>query len=49
MRTDEYEACVRTLVDVRYTGGISIEHEPDNYNPNDDVVANLAMVKSWLA
>ena len=43
------EACVRTLVDLGYTGGISIEHEPDHYNPNEDVVANLAMVKSWLA
>jgi L-ribulose-5-phosphate 3-epimerase len=43
------EACVRTLVDLGYTGGISIEHEPDHYNPNEDVVANLAMVRSWLA
>ena len=43
------EACVRTLVDLGYTGGISIEHEPDHYNPNEDVVANLAMVKAWLA
>ena len=43
------EACVRTLVDLGYTGGISIEHEPDHYNPNEDVVAGLAMVKSWLA
>ena len=43
------EACVRTLVDLGYTGGISIEHEPDHYNPNEDVVADLAMVKAWLA
>jgi sugar phosphate isomerase/epimerase len=43
------EACVRTLVEVGYAGGISIEHEPDFYNPNEDCVANLAMVKGWLA
>lgn len=43
------EACVHTLVELGYTGGISIEHEPDQYSPNEEVVANLAMVKSWLA
>jgi sugar phosphate isomerase/epimerase len=43
------EACVRALVELGYTGGISIEHEPDFYNPNEDVAANLAMVKAWLA
>jgi L-ribulose-5-phosphate 3-epimerase len=43
------EACVHALVDLDYTGGISIEHEPDHYNPNEDVVASLAMVRSWLA
>jgi sugar phosphate isomerase/epimerase len=41
-------ACVRTLADLGYTGGISIEHEPEHYNPNEDVVANLHMVRSWL-
>jgi sugar phosphate isomerase/epimerase len=43
------EACVRTLVELGYTGGISIEHEPDFYNPNEDIIANLAMVRGWLA
>jgi sugar phosphate isomerase/epimerase len=42
------EACVRTLVELGYTGGISIEHEPEHYNPNDDVVASAAMVRAWL-
>lgn len=43
------QACIRALIDLGYAGGISIEHEPEEYNPNDDCVANLAMVKGWLA
>lgn len=43
------EACVRTLKELGYAGGISIEHEPDLHSPNDDCVANLAMVKRWSA
>lgn len=42
------EASVRTLVELGYTGAISIEHEPEHDNPNADCVANLAMVKAWL-
>jgi sugar phosphate isomerase/epimerase len=42
------EACVRTLVDLGYTGGISIEHEPEHYSPNEDVVAGAEMVRGWL-
>lgn len=40
--------CVRTLVELGYTGGFSVEHEPEHYNPNEDCVANLHMLKGWL-
>jgi sugar phosphate isomerase/epimerase len=40
---------VKTLVELGYTGGISIEHEPEHYNPNEDVAASLVLVKEWLA
>lgn len=43
------EACVRTLRDLGYPGGISVEHEPEHYSPNEDCAANLAMLKQWLA
>jgi sugar phosphate isomerase/epimerase len=43
------EACVRTLVQLGYTGGISIEHEPEHYNPNEDVAAGRVLVQQWLA
>ena len=43
------EASVKTLLDLGYAGGISVEHEPDNYSPNQDCAANLLMLKEWLA
>ena len=41
--------CVRALVEMGYTGAISIEHEPEEYNPNEDCVASLALVRQALA
>jgi sugar phosphate isomerase/epimerase len=43
------EACVRALRERGYTGGVSIEHEPEHYNPDEDCAANLQMLKGWLA
>jgi L-ribulose-5-phosphate 3-epimerase len=41
--------CVETLKRIGYTGGISIEHEPEHSNPNEDVKASLALLKEWLS
>jgi sugar phosphate isomerase/epimerase len=43
------QACVRALLELGYAGSISIEHEPELYNPNDDCRASLALVQGWLA
>ena len=43
------EACVRELQRQGYTGGISIEHEPEHRGPNDDLRASLKLLQSWLA
>lgn len=43
------QACVQTLLELGYAGGISIEHEPERYNPNEDCRVNLALVQGWLA
>ncbi len=43
------EECVQSLVELGYRGGISIEHEPERYSPNEECVANLGMLKQWLA
>jgi L-ribulose-5-phosphate 3-epimerase len=40
--------CVETLKRIDYTGAISIEHEPDFFDPTEDVIADLAMLKAWL-
>jgi sugar phosphate isomerase/epimerase len=40
--------CVRTLVEMGYKGAISIEHEPEDHNPNEECVASLALVKQVL-
>jgi L-ribulose-5-phosphate 3-epimerase len=43
------EGCVRQLQRQGYTGGYSIEHEPETFDPTDDVVADLAMLRGWLS
>jgi sugar phosphate isomerase/epimerase len=42
------EACVRALAGIGYEGTISVEHEPEHFDPRPDCVANLAMVREWL-
>ncbi len=42
------ERCVRTLQRLGYTDAISIEHEPEHFDPSEDVKAGLEMVKRWL-
>ena len=31
-----------------YRGAISVEHEPEDFDPTDDCKANLAMLREWL-
>lgn len=40
--------CVRALLAAGYEGGLSIEHEPELYDPTADVVASKAMLEDWL-
>src|SRR5690606_27443983 len=42
-------ACVETLKRVGYTGAISVEHEPEHFDPTEDLVANRMMLAEWLA
>jgi L-ribulose-5-phosphate 3-epimerase len=43
------EAVVDTLKAIGYQGGISIEHEPHDRNPMDDVKASYALLKGYLS
>jgi sugar phosphate isomerase/epimerase len=41
--------CVAALRRIGYTGGISVEHEPEHSSPNDDAVAGRRLLEGWLA
>jgi L-ribulose-5-phosphate 3-epimerase len=43
------EQCVRVLQKMGYQGGLSVEHEPDHFDPTDDVIASYAMLRGWLS
>jgi sugar phosphate isomerase/epimerase len=43
------EACVRTLQRLGYTGAIAVEHEPETFDPTDDVRAMREQLAGWLA
>jgi sugar phosphate isomerase/epimerase len=42
------ERCVRVLQEIGYSGTISVEHEPDFYDPTEECAASLQMLKGWL-
>jgi sugar phosphate isomerase/epimerase len=43
------EACVRALERIGYIGAITIEHEPERFDPTEDVRASYRMLLQWLA
>jgi sugar phosphate isomerase/epimerase len=42
------ERCVRALQAIGYTGSISIEHEPADFDPAADIAASRALLEGWL-
>jgi sugar phosphate isomerase/epimerase len=42
------ERCVRLLLDSGYQGGFSIEHEPNDFDPREDVQASFELLKTWM-
>ncbi len=40
--------CVETLKRLGYPGGISIEHEPEQFDPMEDCRAGLEQLRQWL-
>jgi sugar phosphate isomerase/epimerase len=43
------EACVRRLQALGYTGAISVEHEPEHFDPTEDCKVAFQMLRGWLA
>ncbi len=41
--------CVEALKAMNYGGTISVEHEPEHFDPTEDVRASLALLQEWLA
>jgi len=42
------EACIRALQGIGYTGAIAVEHEPETFDPSDDVRAMREQLEEWL-
>ncbi|HEY3542005.1 MAG TPA: sugar phosphate isomerase/epimerase [Gaiellaceae bacterium] len=43
------EECVRVLQDNGYAGAIAVEHEPETFDPTDDVGAMREQLAGWLS
>ena len=43
------EQCVRILQQMGYDGALVIEHEPDSFDPTDDIIASLSQLNEWLS
>ena len=42
------EACLKALEQVGYDGFISVEHEPETFDPTEDVRESKALLEKWL-
>jgi sugar phosphate isomerase/epimerase len=40
--------CVQALGRIGYTGAICVEHEPELFDPTEDVRASLELLRTWL-
>jgi len=45
----DVEACVRELQRLGYTGPLTVEHEPEDYDPSDEIRALREQLEAWLA
>lgn len=43
------QRCVETLRQIGYSGPLCVEHEPEHFDPTEDCIASLALLKGWLA
>lgn len=42
------EDCIAAMGEIGYTGAISVEHEPEHYDPTPDVIRGKAQILEWL-
>ena len=44
-----FPRCLQALQEQGYAGALSVEHEPETFDPTPDCVASLAQLQGWLA
>jgi L-ribulose-5-phosphate 3-epimerase len=44
----DIQACVQALKDLGYQGVLGIEHEPEHFDPTQDVIECKRMVEEWI-
>jgi len=42
------EACVQAMKDIHYSGAITLEHEPADHDPTDEIAECYSRLKNWL-
>lgn len=42
------EGCARVLQEIGYAGPIGIEHEPEHFDPREDVLESKRLLEGWL-
>jgi sugar phosphate isomerase/epimerase len=45
----DVEGCVRALRSIGYTGTIVVEHEPETFDPSDEIRSMREQLEGWLA
>jgi L-ribulose-5-phosphate 3-epimerase len=40
--------CLRALSDIGYQGAVGIEHEPDGWDPTEDLLVGYQMLEEWV-
>ena len=45
----DVEACVRAVQRIGYAGSFTIEHEPEDHDPSEEIERMLQTLKGWLA
>jgi sugar phosphate isomerase/epimerase len=44
----DVEGCVRTLARIGYSGALAVEHEPESYDPSEEIRAMREQLEGWL-
>ena len=44
----DIEGCVRTLARIGYGGALAVEHEPESFDPSEEIRAMREQLEGWL-